>query len=412
MPLQRANPSPADQNRPKEKMKSLENIAMTFFLSYLEDACAVYVRLSCKESNLLQGVRDNMFDVLKHQLNSNLSGIMSTSIRQDMIREIRHSKKFPSGKFHNQYHCDFNIQFDSDSDKNTMDEIKKNGSMCSSICCTGAFIVETMLCVIMNEDVREIRFDKIKSDQFLHPKKPVKKFVPFQIPAILAHYAMAVDNTEKIKKPCLERLTVRNVDISSRTYAMKNSTFEILTSYEETMHYLEIPGWLSEASGIGHQYGGFSEHLMMSLTDIFTTLDKFEKLTEICLGPEACSTMFRMKNQSGSCISFALFQGIGFSCPNLRVLDLSLCTNVAAENLIYLFIHDPYATLHKYAYIPNFKLNQDDQIVQCNKYEVNYEVSSHDFKKYCPYCLDEWASNGVRDGCNHAEIKVPVIDDR
>ena len=57
--------------------------------------------------------------------------------------------------------------------------------------------------------------------------------------------------------------------------------FEVLTSYDETMHYLEVPGWLSEASDIGYQYGGFSEHLMMSLTDIFCIRDKFEKLTEL-----------------------------------------------------------------------------------------------------------------------------------
>ena len=67
---------------------------------------------------------------------------------------------------------------------------------------------------------------------------------------------------------------VKNVDILSRTYAMKNSMFEVLTSYDETMHYLEIPGWLSEASDIGYQYGGFSEHLMMSLTDIFCFKDR------------------------------------------------------------------------------------------------------------------------------------------
>ena len=72
---------------------------------------------------------------------------------------------------------------------------------------------------------------------------------------------------------------------------------------------LEIPGWLSEASDIGYQYGGFSEHLMMSLTDIFWSRDRFEKLTELCLGPEACSTIFKMKNSREECISFALFHG-------------------------------------------------------------------------------------------------------
>ena len=72
---------------------------------------------------------------------------------------------------------------------------------------------------------------------------------------------------EKEKWPKLSRFIVKNVDIHTRSYAMKNSMFEVLTMHDETMLYLEIPGWLSEASEIGYQYGGFSEHLMMSITD-------------------------------------------------------------------------------------------------------------------------------------------------
>jgi hypothetical protein len=309
MPLQRALPSPGGGSSVSVKVKTLEKLAIDVYLKYLEDACAVYIRLCCSESKLLQFARDNMIQVLKDQLRSNLSGIMSTSIRQEMIREVKNSGRFPSTKFHNQYQCESNVSFDSDSDRNVMDEIKKHSSLCSSVCCTGAFIAETMLCVIMNEDVREIRFENVRSDQYFHPKKSLKKYVPFQIPAVLAHYAQAVNETFEFKKPSLERLIVKNVDILSRTYAMKNSMFEVLTSYDETMHYLEVPGWLSEASDIGYQYGGFSEHLMMSLTDIFWSRDRFEKLTELCLGPEACSTIFKMKNSREECISFALFHG-------------------------------------------------------------------------------------------------------
>ena len=55
---------------------------------------------------------------------------------------------------------------------------------------------------------------------------------------------------------------------------------------------------------------------------------------------------------------------------SLRVLDLSLCTNVASENLLYLFFHDPYVTLHKYAFLPNYRVDQEnnDRIVQIDKY--------------------------------------------
>ena len=74
-----------------------------------------------------------------------------------------------------------------------------------------------------------------------------------------------------------------------------------------------------------------------------------------------------MKNSSGNCISYALFHGVGVSCPNLRVLDLGSCTNIAAEYLLYLFYHDAYHSLHKYVYMPTWKVNAYDQIEQVDR---------------------------------------------
>jgi hypothetical protein len=76
-----------------------------------------------------------------------------------------------------------------------------------------------------------------------------------QIPAILAHFSMAVEATREIKTPRLERFVLRNIDILTRSYAMKNSMFEVLTMYDETMHYLEIPG------KFGHNYYRTTERL-------------------------------------------------------------------------------------------------------------------------------------------------------
>ena len=144
---------------------------------------------------------------------------------------------------------DFN--YDIPVDHAIMKQIRSFGQKCNSVCCTGAFIVETMLCVLLNEDVREIRFDNIKSDKFWSNKKHLKKYVPFQVPAILAHYAMATEGMGPyikelheglVKTPKLERFIIKNLDISARTYAMKNSMFEVLTMYDETLLYLELPG--------------------------------------------------------------------------------------------------------------------------------------------------------------------------
>ncbi len=50
-------------------------------------------------------------------------------------------------------------------------------------------------------------------------------------------------------------------------------------------------------SGIGHQYGPFSEHLMMAVTDVFSRYHLFHKMTELILGYDACSTMYKMRNR-------------------------------------------------------------------------------------------------------------------
>lgn len=117
MPQGRSLPALAGWTSVRDTVKPLEKLAMDIYLRYLEDACAVYIRLCCCESKLLQFARDNMIQVLKDQLKSNLSGIMSTSIRQEMIREIKNSGRFPSAKYHNQYQCESNVNFDSDSDR-------------------------------------------------------------------------------------------------------------------------------------------------------------------------------------------------------------------------------------------------------------------------------------------------------
>ena len=125
-----------------------------------------------------------MIPTLKVQLSRQMYGVQSTSVRQDMITEVL-SGRYPTTEYHNQY--DFvpdpngritspdNLsgnnnqgQPDTSDIQVGMDETRIHGRKCNSICCTGAFIVETMLCVITNEDVRELRFDKNSSDHFWH----------------------------------------------------------------------------------------------------------------------------------------------------------------------------------------------------------------------------------------------------
>jgi hypothetical protein len=82
--------------------------------------------------------------------------------RQDMIKEIMSSGRFPDKKYHNQYLTIANQRdpYESENDRQLIDGIRRHGQRCSSVCCTGAFIVETMLCVVINEDIREFVFDR------------------------------------------------------------------------------------------------------------------------------------------------------------------------------------------------------------------------------------------------------------
>ena len=72
----------------------------------------------------------------------------------------------------------------------------------------------------------------------------------------------------------------------------------MLTTYNDTAAYLEIPGYLSAAADPENpiQYGGFSEHLMMMIGEVFHGLDRFEKMSEIYLDSEACNTLLKMSN--------------------------------------------------------------------------------------------------------------------
>jgi hypothetical protein len=70
-----------------------------------------------------------------------------------------------------------------------------------------------------------------------------------------------------------------------RSFAIRNSHFDVLTTYNDTSAYLEIPEYLSAAADPENpvQYGGFSEHLMMMIGEVFRSLDRFERMTEIYL---------------------------------------------------------------------------------------------------------------------------------
>ena len=114
-----------------------------------------------------------------------------------------------------------------------------------------------------------------------------------------------------------------------------------------------------------------------------------------------------MKNaKDGSCVSVDFFRGIGFCCPNLRILDVSGSISLSPDCLILLFFRHAYHTLHSQnVWLPEFG-NNVDTIVQNNICDIS-SIQKHDLTKYCPFCYDEWCSNIVRS--HDPDLRYAII---
>lgn len=56
-----------------------------------------------------------------------------------------------------------------------------------------------MLCVLVNEDVTNLEFSK-NLKQKIYRDKPIETFLFFDLPSILVHYIMALNNTPDGKR--------------------------------------------------------------------------------------------------------------------------------------------------------------------------------------------------------------------
>ena len=63
----------------------------------------------------------------------------------------------------------------------------------------GAFIAETMLAVLVNEDVSHLVFEANLCDRF-YQNKPIKPFMFFDITSVLVHYILALDTMDDLGK--------------------------------------------------------------------------------------------------------------------------------------------------------------------------------------------------------------------
>ena len=105
MPQGRSLPALAGWTSVRDTVKPLEKLAMDIYLRYLEDACAVYIRLCCCESKLLQFARDNMIQVLKDQLKSNLTRLREKAGMDPLSSDLRSAEGFEPDRASSTFTC-------------------------------------------------------------------------------------------------------------------------------------------------------------------------------------------------------------------------------------------------------------------------------------------------------------------
>ena len=139
---------------------SLEDCAILSYLKYLEAEVVGYIGITQSDSQLLKGIGYRMIATLKHQLNSKMSGLASSVIRQKMLRLIL-SDAFPSPNYCNmeehkrvKQHQDL-VEAAIYPEEGNEEHPFTN---CPNSCCTGAFIKEAMAGIVMSADIHELFF--------------------------------------------------------------------------------------------------------------------------------------------------------------------------------------------------------------------------------------------------------------
>ncbi|XP_023333062.1 uncharacterized protein LOC111704906 isoform X3 [Eurytemora carolleeae] len=398
---------------------TLENQCITRYLYYLESVCATYIHLTTKdESGLFKALAEKLLPMLKEQLGSSMSGTVSSIFRQEMLRRI-FSGEFPSSRYRLEY-TELNTEYENiiqplTEGRDILRQMKKHGEKCCSPCCTGVYIVETMACVVMNDEIQELKIDSNIQNKIVSKQRPVRNYIGFDIPSILSHYQASVKQSPRRHNIPLERFIIHNTELHSHEFSSMHIRSElILGVYQETQDYLDYPTILSASADPGESVSTrpYSEDLYLNIAHLFSaeTGARFPRLTEITFGSELGVKLSNLRDRYGELVIVKLFQGIGHFVPNLKIFDVSASLSVPTEAFIHLFLRDANNTLHRYMYLPPYQKVGD---IVCYKYDsAPEEFYKHRTDQYCPWCRDEWGQNSLRPGCVFLANPIPIVDDR
>ena len=408
----------ADSDITETSPSSLVHLALVTYLQFLEEECANYVMLETVGSVLFKEVKDKMFKSLQDHLSNTFKDNLQQSgmIRTVLMNQVT-SGKYPSAKFKNSYlptnsrnrpNLDSlnNQEYDN---YNRIDQMKNHGRKCSSICCTGGFIAETMLAVLVNEDVGHLVFDSHLRDR-IYGKKPIKDLMFFDVTSVLVHYIKSLDLMDDLgdgtKSPGLLKLIINSPNLGPVTEQTLNS--RLLSCYEETAHYQSYPWKLSQRLS-----RPTSQFMMLTLSNLFDrSPNYFNSLTILRLSGECINTRLKVVGGRGGHAVSHILAGLAHSCPVLEVIDFSDVSFLSPECLVYLCYQDAFQVLHKYMYLPPAKMDPEGFVYQ--DLDSMEELTKHNIaEKACPWCIDLGLPGKLRPGCTR-DLNSPIfiLDDR
>ena len=303
------------------------------YLKYLENELVTYISLTQSKSHLVKGVARRMLQILKEDINGRLTGLASSVLREKMVTLIL-SENFPSVE-----HCNIYVpeKKDNNVEVDPGDESEVIIPTCPNICCTGAFIQEAMLGVVLSAEVRQLVFsgDRVQS------RRQFPGTLEFNVPVVLTHLLGATDG----RVSQLERL------VFSENF-VKEESEEIAPNEQPSRARLPMldqsdkQQLFSRSFGQGNIYDtadrrGIAVDLLILFRDIQPKGGQFTKLTELVLKNNIQCKLYSKAN-----FQFEFLARIGFCCPKLRVFDV-FGTDTWADCLVALLFRDAFHSLHR-----------------------------------------------------------------
>jgi len=434
-------------------MQSLQDLCIHSYLQFLERECKTWIDLKNSGSLLLRSVSSNIIPALKEHLACFLSGTSSSNFRGQMFREIT-SGKYPSDRYRNYVEGTYDSQTYTfglfENFYHIHDDIVRHTKRCAKLCCTGVFIVETMLKVIINDELKELVFPQNLMDKIWNRNRGeyyeggIERLVPFNYPALLSSYTESVlfsppkENGLPLRYPSLTKLKIGNFD-TIVDLKRNGHNWRLMKSFNVTRDYLNFLKYLAPSqhvftSGVhesefewplSDKRGVLPTNLhaiyaFKSIFDFFNpkslcTLGKYGNLSEISLN-NTQSMMFCDTR------GIELFSAIGKAVPRLKVLDLSETLIFSGELILYLLYQDAFQTLHEFMYLYRYKVLSLEERMELFKKTGHFravdrdtasDISLHSPTLYCPWCYDEGAyDDNLRAGCSQEFLKINVVDDR